>query len=151
MSDKPSLSLAERRLTARLLVYWNDLGRGALMPKEDDIDPNILGDLWPKCFLIQTFDIKHRQDMNFTYLGQEIIDAYQDGMMSEGQHVLISPQASKLVPSFRQVIEAVTPIVAEGEFLAQSGRMVRYRQCMMPLGEGNEVQAIFGGMSFKAY
>lgn len=121
------------------------------MPREEDIDPEVLGDLWPKCFLIQTFDIKHRRDMNFTYLGQEIIDAYQDGMMNEGQHMLISPNASKLALSFQQVMQAVAPVVAEGEFLSLSGRIVRYRQCLLPLGRGEEVDAIFGGMSFKAY
>lgn len=151
MSATPALSLAERRLTARLLTYWQDMTRNGLMPREEDIDPEALGDLWPKCFLIQTFDIKHRRDMNFTYLGQEIIDAYQDGMMNEGQNVLISPNASKLALSFRQVMESTAPVVAEGEFLALSGRVVRYRQCLLPLGEGDDVQAIFGGMSFKAY
>ena len=151
MTDTPALSLAERRLTSRLLLYWQNKARSGLMPQEEDIDPEMLGDLWPKCFLIQTFDIKHRQDMNFTYLGQEIIDAYQDGMMSEGQHVLISPNASKLSLSFKQVMESVAPVVAEGEFLSLSGRVVRYRQCLLPLGVGDDVNAIFGGMSFKAY
>ncbi|MBA4274181.1 MAG: hypothetical protein C0436_00865 [Alphaproteobacteria bacterium] len=151
MSATPALSLAERRLTERLLTYWQAMAKHGLMPREEDIDPEALGDLWPKCFLIQTFDIKHRRDMNFTYLGQEIIDAYQDGMMNEGQNVLVSPNASKLALSFHQVMESTAPVVAEGEFLALSGRVVRYRQCLLPLGEGDDVQAIFGGMSFKAY
>lgn len=151
MNSTPALSLAERRLTARLLAYWQALAHGGLMPVEEEIDPESLGGLWTKCFLIQSFDIRHRQDMNFTYLGQEIIDAYQDGMMSEGQNMLVSPNAGKLALSFRQVMESCAPIVAEGEFLALTGRVVRYRQCLLPLGKGDDVQAIFGGMSFKAY
>ena len=151
MKPLAQLTLAERRLTNRLQLYWQELARGGLMPSEEDIDPVELEDLWPKCFLIQTFDIKHRRDMNFTYLGQEIIDAYQDGVMLEGQNVLVSPQAPKMVLSFKQVMESMAPVVAEGEFLSLAGRIVRYRQCLLPLGKGDSVDAIFGGMSFKAY
>lgn len=145
------LSLAERRLTVRLINYWQALSNGGLMPVEEALDPEAVGDLWPKCFLIQVFDIMNRRDMNFTYLGQDIIDAYQDGLMDEGQNMLISPNASRLSLTFRQIIESVAPVIAEGEFQAITGQVVRYRQCLMPIGKGDEVQAIFGGMSFKAY
>lgn len=142
---------AERRLTMRLMKYWQGLCKGALMPQEDAIDPDSVSDLWPKCFLIQTFDITHHRDMNFTYLGEEIIRAYQDGLMSEGENMLVSPNPSRLALFFHQVMESAAPVEAEGEFLALDGRVVRYRQCLMPIGRGDEVQAIFGGMSFKAY
>lgn len=143
-------STAERRLTSQLLRYWTDACQGRLMPDEADLDPEALHELWPKCFLIQTFDID-RSHYVFTYLGQEIIDAYQDGMMEEGQSVVISPNAHKLALSYKQVVHTAAPVVSEGEFQSLAGRIVRYRQILLPLGQGEKVLAIFGGMSFKAY
>jgi len=140
----------ERRLTSCLIRFWQDACRGRLMPDEADLDPDALADLWPKCFLIQTFDIK-REHYSYTYLGEEIIEAFQDGMMDEGQSMLVSPKANKLALSFNQVITTCAPVISEGEFLSLAGRMIRYRQCLLPLGKGEEVLAIFGGLSLKAY
>jgi hypothetical protein len=141
---------AERRLTSQLLRYWQAACHGRLMPEESELNPETLHDLWPKCFLIQTFDI-NRDHYVFTYLGQEIIDAYQDGKMEEGQSVVISPQAHKLALSYQQVMLTGAPVISEGEFLTTHSNMVRYRQILLPIGKGEEVLAIFGGMSFKAF
>jgi hypothetical protein len=145
------LEQPERRLTGKLDAYWHEIAQGRAMPEESDMDMETLASLWPKCFLIQTFDITERRDMNYTYLGREIIDAYQDESLKEAQHLLVSPKAVHLLASFRQVMSSHAPLIAQGEFTSSSGRQVRYRQSMLPLGKDGVVQAIFGGFSFKIY
>ena len=143
--------IAERRLNVRLLKFWEEACQQRLMPDEVDLDPDTLTDIWPQCFLLQTFDIHKRGQYTYTYLGDAIIDAFQDGMLDEGQSMMISPHAEKMALSFQQVMETRAPVVSDGEFLTVTGHMLRYHQCLLPLGKGEEVVAIFGGMSFKAY
>lgn len=141
----------DRRQMNDLMQYWQRLCAGRLMPEENDIDPEDLGDHWSKCFLIQVFDITQRRDYNFTYLGEDIIKAYRDEVLSAGEGVIISPNASALTHSFHIVLDTCAPVLAEGEFASLSRQIIRYRQCLLPLGRDFKVDAIFGGMSFKVY
>jgi hypothetical protein len=146
-----ALFAQERRLTSRLLQYWQYLCDGRLMPDEKEIEPTALGDHWQRCFMIQVADITDRSNYNFTYLGEDIIRAYNDGVITDDTNMLVSPNAEKLALSFHTVISTASPVVSEGEFQSLAGRMIRYRQCLLPLGQGEKVEAIFGGMGFKAY
>jgi hypothetical protein len=43
-------------------------------------------------------------------------------------------------------------VLEEGELVTISGRIVKYRQCMLPVGRQDGVlEAIFGGLSFKFF
>lgn len=141
---------AERRITLRLLAYWERLRRGRLMPEESDINPDDIRDLWDCCFLLHAADLD-MTDYNFTYLGQAIIDAYQHGASKGGASGVITPNARTLTPGCRQVVESCKPLLEEGEFSNLSEENVRYRQCLLPLGRDRRVEAIFGGMRFKIF
>jgi len=141
----------ERRLTLRLLTYWDDLRGDRPMPRENEIDPEVIADLWDNCFLIQVRDIV-KSDYNYTYLGSAIRDAYTGGFAGEREPTpLVSPNASKLEMHYAKVIATCKPVLEEGEFPNLSGDIVKFRQCMLPLGSGNEVESIFGGMRFKIF
>lgn len=141
-------SPAERRLTVRLLSYWERLRNGRLMPIEADIDPEQLADLWDYCFLIHTKDLG-KEDYNFTYLGDAIIKAYHGGLSAAECNGLLAPNAQTLAQGYQQVLNTHLPLVEEGEFHDPIGQIVKYRQCLLPLGEQDAVTAIFGGMRFK--
>ncbi len=46
-------------------------------------------------------------------------------------------------------METRKPLIEEGEFTNQHNETVKYRQCLLPLGEGDEVHAIFGVLHIK--
>lgn len=140
----------ERRLTLRLLRYWQEKRGMHTMPIEADIDPDTLGDDWHYCFLLQARDVTNVQDYNFTYLGSKILEAYADGAMDAHNECMIGPNAYRLSSHFTKVIESEAPILDEGEFLNLHNRQVHYRQILLPLGtDGKSVEAIFGGMNYK--
>ena len=120
------------------------------MPVEDDIDPDDLQDLWDYCFLIHVQDI-NKADYNYTYLGKAIKEAYQGRIVDDIDENMASPNAHKLVISYSKVIETHAPVVEEGQFLNLHNDVVKYRQCLLPLGENGKVEAIFGGMRFKVF
>ena len=140
----------ERRLSLRLLRYWQEKRGTRGMAVENDIDPEELGVDWEYCFLLQARDVANIQDYNFTYLGQKIMGAYFDKAIDEHNQFMVGPNAFRLSGHFSRVLESKAPVVDEGEFETLHGRRVLYRQVLLPLGESmDHVEAIFGGMNYK--
>jgi len=139
----------ERRITQRVLDYWQAISRGRLMPEESDIDPDVLGEDWPHCFLLQTRDIEHIDQFNFTYLGEAISQTYATaGIDPENLH-LVGPNAFYLAPLFKKVAETAKPVIDHNHFFTTDGKKIFYRQCLLPIGSKKRVEAIFGAMLFK--
>lgn len=141
----------ERRITLRLLAYWEQLRGERDFPHEREIEPEALADLWDHCFLIRTRDLSNTFDYNFTYLGSAIRNAYLSGMLDDAFTGLISPNASQLSCSFGKVLETRSPIMEDGEFRNLRGQVVKFRQALLPFGEVGDITAIFGGMRFKIF
>jgi len=145
-----TLTGIERRITLRLLSYWEKLRRGRPMPTEQDIDPEDLPDLWESCFLIHVRDLS-KADYNYTYLGEKIADAYTHGTIKNDPESSKHPTANHLTRNFAQVVGTCKPLLEEGEFLNLRQETVKYRQCLLPLGADGKIEAIFGGMHFKIF
>jgi hypothetical protein len=144
----PERNFVERRLTLRLVAYWERLRGERPMPSENDIDPEDLAELWDFCFLVQVKDLA-KKDFNYTYLGSAIVEAYRGGLSGDDPTALVTPDPKKLAFNYTRVINTKLPVIEEGEFSNLRGDTVKFRQCMLPLGQGPEVEAIFGGMRFK--
>ena len=138
----------ERRITLRLVAYWEKMRNGRPMPTENDINPEDIEDLWDYCFLIHVADLD-KPDYGYIYLGDAIISAYQEGLSAEDLGGIVSLHPSKLARSYHKVISSQRPVIEEGEFPNLAGNIVKYRQCLLPLGGNNKVDAIFGGMRYK--
>ena len=148
MEDAERL-IVERRITQRVLKYWEALCGGRIMPQESDIDPDALEGDWAHCFLLQTRDIHHIEQFNFTYLGAGITSTYHNAGIDLDNMVLIGPNAFYLAAHFLKVVDTRAPLIDEGHFYASNGSKVLYRQVLLPIGERKTVEAIFGAMLFK--
>lgn len=140
----------ERRLTLRLLAHWEKAKNGRCFPAESDIDPDVLGDLWNYCFLIHVKDLD-KTDYNYTYMGSELQKAYQGDFAGSERADISNINARKLFGDYAKVVNSAVPLHEEGEFVNQHNDVVKYRQCLLPLGDSGTVDAIFGGMSFKVF
>lgn len=140
----------ERRLNLRLLRYWQEKRKTNRMPRESDIDPEILGADWEFCFVLQARDIANTSDYNFLYLGDKILKAYFDDDVDQHNEFSAGPNAFQLSKHFAKVVESKSPVLDEGQFQTLHGRKVLYRQVLLPLGTPHgKVEAIFGGMNYK--
>jgi len=140
----------ERRLTRRLMRYWQDQRFMRPMPEESDIDPDVLGEDWLYCFMVQARDVGNTQDYNFVYLGDKISEAYCDAESDAFSQFMVGPNAKALAVHMQRVVDSQAPVLDEGEFTTMKGRRVLYRQCLLPLGtDEGEVKAVFGGMNYK--
>lgn len=148
MDEEGALNI-ERRITKRVYDYWCGLCRGRDMPEESDIDPDVLGEDWPYCYLLQTRDIDHIEQFNFTYLGEGISNAYHRAGIDPGNLELIGPNAFYLAHRFKQVVKTREPIIESNHLFAYDGTKIFYRQCLLPVGTHHKVEAIFGAVQFK--
>jgi hypothetical protein len=141
--------MMERRITLRLLGYWEKLRGMRTMPASDEINPDDIQDLWDNCLLVQVSDLD-KADYQYTYLGSAISEAYRSGS-DNGEGGRPALDTSSLAAGYRKVVETGKPLLDEGEFYNPNNHLVKYRLCLLPLGEGEQVRAIFGGMRFKIY
>ena len=145
------LPLAERRITLRLIAYWEKMRNGRDMPEQEEIIPADLHDLWENCFLVRVKDAK-KSDYHYTYLGDAIKRAYFGGtLQNDDIDKLVSLAAPKMGEDFGQVLASGKPLVNEGEFCNLDNETVRYRQCILPLGKNGRVHAMLGGMRFRIF
>ena len=141
----------ERRMTVNLINYWNEIRKDRLFPSEKLINPEDIPDIWEHCYLIQVNDLHNRQKADFTYLGSSIIKSYHDSFSEQNDVAdIISPKSSRLAQNFKLVIDNKKPIMQSGEFVNNLGHRIRFRQCLLPLGDtDNKVEAVFGCVGFK--
>lgn len=141
-------SSPERRITLRLLSYWEKLRRDREMPSEWELNPEDIGDLWDNCFLVHTKDL-HRPDYRFSYVGPAILRAFHgDSVMNRNDN---HPHSESLLEHYTRIMNTLKPVVEEGQFVNSQGQVVKYRQCLVPLGNNGKVEAIFGGMRYKIF
>ncbi|MFZ4540300.1 MAG: PAS domain-containing protein [Rickettsiales bacterium] len=142
--------ITERRITQRVFNYWLELCNGRDMPEESDIEPEALGKDWPNCFLLQTRDIEHINQFNFTYLGEGIIRGYEQAGLDPNNPFLVGPNAFYLAPHFHHVVVTHQPLIESSHFFADDGTKILYRQCLLPMSSTpDRVEAVFGAMLFK--
>ncbi|MDX1975419.1 MAG: PAS domain-containing protein [Rickettsiales bacterium] len=140
----------ERRITLRLLSYWEKQRRGRDMPTEQDIDPQDVRDLWPNCFIVHVEDLG-KADYQYSFLGEAIARAYQGNLLDGSTTLVGTPYADRLNACYSEVIINRKPLIDEGEFRNIHQETIKYRQCLLPLGDEDGVTAIFGGMRYKIF
>jgi hypothetical protein len=145
------LTLAEKRISTRLVHYWQALKGIREVPLESDIDPLQLKDIWSDCFLIQVNDIKRGRDYNYTILGENIVKAYGYDLDSEDTPPLVGPVADRLTSKFQEVILTKRPVRDEGQFLNRQNKLIKFRQVLVPFSmDGTNVFSVFGAMRYKS-
>ena len=142
-----TLTGEERRITIRLLSYWERQRGARLMPSEKDISAADIADLWANCFIARVKE-GGGPDYRFSYLGSAIRDLYEEGMDPAETRNHNFPDINAVAAEYAKVIESGKPLVTEGEMTNPHGDVFKYRQVLLPLGTGTKVEGIFGGMRF---
>ena len=125
--------IIERRLNLRLLAYWEKKRGLAAMPKLSDVEPTDLIDFWQFCFIVK---IDGKGGFEKMHAGHSM-----DWKWLE----------PRLGPYLEQVVTKGAPCLEEGELTSDEGYLVKFRQCLMPLGDESGIQGILGGVRFRSF
>ena len=141
------------RFHERLRLYWDALRGMHLFPKEGEIDPDELEEIWPSCFLISLDAVTKRMGYRYSYLGSDLIEAYgEDANNPDVIMRLVTSSSMPMVQKFDEVVRTKAPVIDESEFVNLKHLHVRYRTCMLPLGTPDgTVTHILGLMRWKSY
>lgn len=147
------MSELHHRYHEQLRTYWDKLRGERQYPNENEIDPDEIKELWPSCFLISLDDVVRRLGYRYSYLGEDLIEAYGDDMKNPDVALrLLSTASIPLVHKFDDVVKNGNAVIDEDEFVNVKNLKVKYRACMLPLGfQGNHVSHILGCMRWKVY
>jgi len=142
----------ERRGGQFLIDYWQRLCKGRPYPLEDEIDPCDIEEIWEHCFLIQRRDVEHVAYYNYTYIGPGIVAAYESGKIGALIPGLAHIDAAHLGKEYMQVFETGKPLLYENEYCLDALTEIRFRQCLVPLGNHEEkIGSILGLMGYRLY
>lgn len=143
------MSSEEHRYHTRLTKYWDTARAERLFPAENDINPDDLLDIWDSCFLISIDDVTHRVGYRYSYMGQDLVNAYGDEGVG---NALISASTSPMVIKFNEVMKDKKPVIDESEFVNAKHLQIRYRSCILPLGTSDgAITHLLGCMRWKMY
>lgn len=134
-----AISAHERRITLRMLSYWEKLRAGRPMPAVGDPRESDIVDLWGNCFLLECAPA----GLHYQYIGSVIRHLAQTGIVRPGSGLGGAP-AKEFAKACEKLEENRRPLLQEGEYRLEAG-VLRFRQCLLPLGEGR-VEAVLGGM-----
>ena len=141
------------RFHERLQDYWDKLRAGRPFPAEREVNPDDLAEVWPSCFLISIDDVTRRLGYRYSYLGDALVAAYGDDLHSPDVSALLTAVGNTpMAKRFDEVVKERKPVMDENQFTNSNKLNIRYRSCMLPLGDKDgEVTHILGCMRWKAY
>ncbi len=131
--------------------YWNHLRGNRPFPRESEIDPDAIADIWESCFLISNDDVTRRIGYRYSFLGSNLLGAFGDDVTNHDAALRLLSTAR--VPNSRKFDEVLLEkhvVIDESSFVNLMGMKILYRACLVPLGlENGEVTHLFGCMSWK--
>jgi hypothetical protein len=140
-----------QRIHEQLEQYWEQLRGDRALPREDEINPDSLKEVWDSCYLVTA---RADGSLAYSYLGKSLVEAYGDDVTGrEVTEHLVYPHPDSLFATFKEVVATGKPATDESEFTNSKGNAVKYRSCVLPLtGHHRDgVGFLLGGMKWKAY
>lgn len=150
----PTQPVAQQRINERLLAYWASLKEGRAYPFEQDIIPEAIDDIWQSCFLVKVEERSGEPAFVYSFLGEDLIEAYGDDMTGhEICETLVYPASDEFAEKLLEVVNDEAAVVDESEFTNSQGLQIKSRSCLLPLGEETQegVRYIIGGMKWRAF
>ena len=125
---------AERRLTYRLLNYWETQRGERTYPALHDIEGGMIPDIWPWCFVLDTQ--RDYPSPYFHYLGEDL--AKYSGIYLSGKDDWRMTLLDKASAHLGHTLIAREPILIEDELIRYDGRRLIFRSIMLPLSQDGE-------------
>ena len=141
----------DRRLTTRLIKYWERLRKDEALPPFNRFNSGAIQDIWDTCFHVSVQP--GSQMFHYQYMGPKIVDAYGVNLTgSDISEKLRHIPGSQFFQKMDNLLEEYTPMENQGQFINEKNKTVKYRSCMVPFGTDEKgVTDVIAGLSWKAF
>lgn len=141
----------EKRLTFRLLSYWQRIRGDRTFPALGEIDISAITEMWHHCFTIEVGDTL--DECRFQNFGPELCQTF--GVNHAGEPVLDAlahdPKLEHTIGFFPDVLKRREPVADSGEFYME-GDEVRYRSLIVPLStNGTDIDYLLGTTNYRIF
>lgn len=145
--------MIEKRLTDRLTKYWELLRQDNSMPVFNKFNTAAIDDVWGHCIL---FAVNKSNDNEKTYtfyrMGDKVKQLYKEDLTGNSlkakQKVI---KGAAIIKRIDEVVRNRNPIEDAGQFVNQDNKVVKFRSCLLPFGNDNEVTHIVAGLSWREF
>ncbi len=134
-----------------LLEYWEGVKGNEKFPSLGDIDENILRreGVWDDAFIIEVFPLVIKSGYRIKYTGKNLGEKFE--LNNSGKFVknLVLSFLETSSEKYEKVLQKQKPVIEEAEIKGRDGfDGIKYRQILLPLGDGEKINHILGGMRF---
>ena len=139
---------SERRLTQQLVLYWNELREeGTAFPAYEQLNIKDIQHLWDDCLLVAIEYYGPDYNHKYEHVGENI-----PGMLGDAETITSTLSlVDNLAGYYKDVVENGKVALREDEFTNASGKPVRYRLILLPMGHEERVEYILVGVRYKIY
>jgi hypothetical protein len=144
---------SERRLNDRLTTYWNHLRQDDALPTFSKFNTGAIDDVWDNCILFMV-NKSHNDNKSYTFyrMGDRVKKLYNEDLV--GNTLKPAQKMFKGAAIIKRIDDAVkngTPIEDHGQFVSQDNKVVKFRSCLLPFGNDNEVTHVVAGLSWREF
>lgn len=145
----------EKRLTTRLISYWEQIKADAPYPSIQQLNPSALDDIWDNCLALAAQPaVNNKRPYTYVHCGQTISQAI--GKDLRGQTMTTNMKffpGAKIIKRIDEVMgqNAGTPLLDDGQFVNDQNKVVKYRACLLAFGANGVVTHVLIGVSWRAF
>ena len=145
--------MMEKRLTERLTKYWEVLRQDGALPVFGKFNSAAIDDIWGNCILF-TVNKSNDNEKSYTFyrVGDKVKQLYHEDLT--GNTLKAKQRAFKGAAVIKRIDEVVkdgSPIEDAGQFVSPDNKVVKFRSCLLPFGNDNEVTHIVAGLSWREF
>ncbi len=147
--------MQEKRLTKRLIAYWEQLRKEQPMPLWEQFNSAAFTDIWQHCCGWSVEAGKTGLNVyTYTYVGHAVKEAL-GGDDPTGQRFtgdLTHFPGARIVKRIDQTVKERFPLIDEGQFINPDNRLIKFRSCLLPFATKREgVVQVVMGLSWRAF
>ncbi len=144
--------MQEQRLTLRVLKYWEVARKAADIPEYAKLNGPAMDDLWGHCFVVSVNTEDKLAAYRYIYMGRPIAELYGRDLTDLYVGHSTGSFPGKIIHyKFIDVVKGRKPVHDEGHFINENGKIVKYRACIMPLGNKKTVTHLLVAVSHGVF
>ena len=133
-----------------LFEQWNKLCFGRAFPMLNEIDMEVLAKIADYCFIVELGSRSGVSGHSFLYRGAGL--SVTEGDDAEAINFLFANERSPLDARLDKVELSGKPLIENSEFINSKNQIMRYRRCLLPLGDGSgHVGYVIGCVRWRAF
>lgn len=138
----------EQRLVLRILAQWRSLCRDGALPRRSQIDPQLFGQDWANCLLIDVDPKLERS--RFAFVGENLRDPSWPTLDRQSLSECQESTLLYVVTSYASRVLAKGVPISTGGVGIHQGEPIVYRSILLPLAEsGGRIDGMLGAANFR--